>query len=527
MSRIRRVTKPIKQRTYGAQDDPYVFFQRRDFSGGENSRQNQRIIPENQCGELVGADISVPGQTSRTPGITLLEDLGSNAGVGAFAFYPQGGTDNLFVVEGSNLKRWPTTGSFSTVTSSLTSGLRAKMVKAYKTGVGDVCLLGNGTDNWKEITAAYAVTDLGSTSGTGSDSPPKSTVVCFYNNRLWILYRDQLFYSDAAPSNYATSFDTISQWYRIQVGSEKVLYPTRDLGIIIGGAEQIWALLPSNTPSANDIPVKLLDTGIVTGETFCQVGDDYMFLATDGVRALKRTIQDKLQLGSSQPLSYSIKDRFDTINWTHVSKACAVYWQNKYFIALPKTGSTYNNMVWIFNPATGGWVYKEGWNVGAWSTMKVNGEERLYYIDSNDGSVYRAWHGSTNNGSSISFVLEGRQEDFGRPLEKKVGAELKVVAKPTGDYDVTVKASFDGGAFNTLGTINTAGSLVTFPTGFPVNFYPDAIVYKKFHTTSYGPFYTMTARLEHNAVTTNSDDITIYEISATALMDEYIGEEEI
>jgi hypothetical protein len=401
------------------------------------------------------------------------------------------------------------------------------MVKAYKTGVGDVTLIGNGTDNWYEMTPGYAMSDLGSTVATGNDSPPKSTVATFYRNRLWILDADLLYYSDASPSDYATAFDTVAQAYRIPVGEERALYGTRDLGIIVCGKDQIWALNPSVVPVATDKPEKLLDIGVVTGKTFCQVGDDYMFLATDGVRGLKRTVQDKIQLGDSKPISYRLKDEFATINWTYIHKACAVYFQNKYFISMPKVGSTTNNMVWVYYPSTDAWSVIDGWNVSAWSVFKVNGEERLYAGDSTDGKVYRAWSGASDNGTAISFILEGREEDFGNPLVKKVGAEIKVEGKPSGNYDLSVYIALDGGGYNLVGTMNLNTTLITFPTTFPVTFYPDATAYKKFHLDSYGPFYNLTYKITNNDVTTNAEDVTIYEVSLTAMSDEYISEEEV
>lgn len=514
------------QKRYSTRDDSQLFWIRRDLSGGSNTRQNPAVIAETQGQQMQNVNLEIPGQTGRVPGLTLIEDLSNNAVTGMLGYDPQGNTANLLVTEGVNLKRWTGGGSFSSVSTAFTTGLNTTMFKAYKTAVGDVTLIGNGTDNWYEMTPTYTMNDLGSTTGAAC-SPPKSTVGTFYRNRAWILKSDLLYYSSASPSNYATAFDTGAQAYRIPVGEERVVYGSRDLGLIVGGKEQIWSLNPSTVPAATDKPEKLLDIGIVTGKTFCQVGDDYMFLATDGVRGLKRTIQDKVQLGDSQPISYPLKDEFDTINWTYISKACAIYWQNKYFISLPKIGSTTNNMVWVYYPASKGWAVIDGWNVSAWATFKVNGEERLYAGDATDGKIYRAWSGASNNGTAISFILEGRQEDFGKPLERKVGAEIKVTAQPTGDYDLTVAVALDGGGYNTVGTLNLGTNLVTFPTTFPVLFYPDSLVYKKFHLDSYGPFYNLTYKITHNAVTTNADDIRIFEISATALGDEYISEEEV
>lgn len=515
------------QKRYGVRDDNPLFFIRRDLSGGSNTRQNPSVIGINQGQQMQNVNLEIPGQESRRPGLTLVEDVSNLPITGMFGYDPQGNTANLLATEGVNLRRWTGSGSFSTVSSAFTTGLNTTMFKAYKTAVGDVTLIGNGTDNWREMAPDYTVSDLGSTAGTGSDSPPKSTVGTFYRNRAWILKSDLLYHSDASPSDYSTAFDTGSQAYRIPVGEERVVFGSRDLGLIVGGKEQIWTLDPSAIPAATDKPQKLLDIGIVTGKTFCQAGDDYIFLATDGVRALKRTIQDKVQLGDSLPLSYPLKDEFDTINWQYISKACSIYWQNKYFISLPKVGSTVNNMVWVYFPGTKGWSVIDGWSVSAWATFKVNGEERLYAGDSTDGKIYRAWSGATDNGTAISFILEGRQENFDQPLVRKVGAEIKVVAKPSGNYDLNLAVSFDGGGYNDVGSMNLSGSLITFPTTFPVNFYPDAVSYKKFHLDSYGPFYDMTYKITQNTVTSNADDVTIYEISATALADEYISEETI
>lgn len=515
------------QKRYGTRDDNQLFFVRRDISGGSNTRQHPSVIKDNEGQLLQNVNLEIPGEASRIPGLTLIEDLSNSAITGMANYDPQQNTANLLVTEGVNLKRWTGSGTFSTVSTAFTTGLNTKIVKAYKSGVGDVALIGNGTDAWYEMTPGYSISSLGTTAGTGSDSPPKSTVATFYRNRFWILIGDLLYYSDASPSDYSTAFDTVAQAYRVPVGEERALWGTRDLGLLVCGKEQIWALNPSTVPAATDKPEKLLDIGVVTGKTFCQVGDDYFFFATDGVRALKRTIQDKVQLGESQPLSYRLKDEFDTINWNYISKASAVYFQNKYFISLPKVGSTVNNMVWVYFTATGGWAVIDGWSVSDWAVFKVNGEERLYAGDSTDGKVYRAWYGSSNNGTAIPFVLEGKQEDFGKPLEKKVCAELKVSAKPTGNYNLTVSASFDGGGYNTLGTMNLSTNLISFPTTFPVLFYPDQLSYKKFHLDSYGPFYNMTYKITNSDVTTNADDITIYEVSATALADEYISEESI
>jgi len=508
-----------------AGDDQYLFVVTRDLSGGQNNRMHPSVIPENQADALTNIDLSTPGQRSRRPGLTLVEDIGATAITGIFGYDPQGYTANLFVTHGTKLERWLGSSTFVDVPITMTTSLPTKMVKTYKTPTGDVVLLSNGTDNVQEIVpSTYAVTDLGDT----NTSPPKTTVIETYRNRVWMLKGDLLYFSDAAPSDFSAAFDRTSNAYRVPVGEERFILATREAGLIIGGKEQIWGLNPSVTPVATDKPEKLLDYGCAAGNTAVQVGDDYYFLSFDGVRGVKRTIQDKLQVGDSKPLSYLLKDEFDDINWDDIKKACAIYWDNKYFISLPTKGSSVNDVVWVYYPSTQAWTVITGWSVSCWTTFKVGGAEYLYAGEATaDGLVYRAWSGASDNGTAIEMTEHSRSIDFKTPVRKKVGGELKVVCKPAGDYTISVYGQFDEGGYNLLGTLSVARNLITFPTTFPVLFYPDAKVYKKFHLDPYGSWYTFAHKIYHNAVTTNAGDITIYETSVATQLEEYISEEEV
>lgn len=518
--------RSVLPRTYTGGDDGLASVVRRDLSGGMNSRIEDSSLAENESTVLQNVDIGTPGARIRRPGVTLIEDFSNNAGTGLYGFDPQGFTPNLMVTDGTYLRRWEGSGSVTSVKTDFTTGLQTNFVKVYKTGVGDVLFVTNGTDNVFEMNpSTYAMTDLGNT----NTSPPKTKVYCWYGNRPWALKGGLLYFGDAAPSDYSTAWDRAINAFLVPVGEERALLPTRDLGIIIAGKEQIWAIAPSAVPAPDtdwNKPQPLVtDYGCAAGKTFKQVGDDYYYFSHDGLRSLNRTVQDKLQGGVSFPLSYKLKDEFESINWAYITNATAIYWENKFFLALPTNGSTYNNQVWVYYPATQGWMIIDGWNVGDWAKFRVNGQERLYYVDSNDGTLVRAWFGTTDNGTAIEYQEEGRGEDLGHPIVKKNGGELCVVVKATGNYDITVSAAFDNGSYNVLGVINTSGSLVTFPTTFPVNFGRGGVVRKKFHLDSYGSWYQVVPKFTTSDLTSAADDITIYEHSIAAHVEEYTSEE--
>lgn len=502
-----------------ARDDKELFFIRKDLSGGQNNRVHGSNIGDNQGTVLLNVDIGTPAQTSKRPGLTLVEDFSNNACTGLFGFEPDGGTNQLCVTDGSNLRTWPGSGSFTSRKSDFTSGLQTTILRVGESGENDVILVSNGTDNVFRMNQSYSFQDLGDT----NTSPPKTKVFTYYRNRVWGLKSNLLYYSDAFPADYATAFDRTTNAFRIPCGTERALLGIRDQGIVVIGNDQVWGLNPSSTPAATDLPEKILDIGCAAGNTATQVGDDIYFLAYDGVRGVFRTQQDKLQQGASYPLSYVLKDEFASLSWAYINKACAVYFDNKYFISVPVDSSTYNNEVWVFYPASQGWMVISGWNVAAWSKMKVNGEERLYAADSTDGKVYRAWYGYDDNGTAINYQEEGRKEDLGQPLVTKTGGVFKLRALSSGDYNISVYASIDDQSYTLLGTMNLAGNAPTLPISLPFTLADINILEEQFHLDSLGPWRQIRFKIQHND-TNGSDNIIFYDRTLTTYADEYQSE---
>lgn len=502
-----------------ASDDKELYFIRKDASGGQNNRVHGSNIGDNQVTVLYNADIGTPFQTSKRPGATLLQDLGSDVGTGLFGFEPDGGTNQLLATEGTNLSSWPGSGTFTNRKSDFTTGLKTKIIKVGQLGQNDIVLISNGTDNVFAMTQAYGFTDLGDT----NNSPPKTTVMTYYRNRVFALKSNLLYFSDAFPSSYSTAFDRTTNAFRVPVGTERAVLGLRNLGIIIMGSDQIWGLNPSSTPVATDLPEKILDSGCACGDTAIQVGDDVIYLAYDGVRGVFRTQQDKLQSGTSYPLSYVLKEEVASINWTQVSKACAIHFDNKYFLSIAVDSSAYNNEVWVYYPATQGWMIITGWNIAAFAKLKVNGEERLYGIDSNDGSVYRLWFGSSDNGTAINYQEEGRKEDLGQPLVTKSGGVFKLRAFAAGAYNISVYVSIDDAEYSLLGTMSLDGGGLTLPFTLPATLSSATILEEQFHLDSLGPWRQIRFKIQHNALNGN-DEIIFYDRVLTTYADEYQSE---
>lgn len=504
-------------------DDTQVFVIRRDISGGVNSKQHGSLIGENQVTVLYNADIGVAGQSSKRPGSVLIgNDLGSTTFADLHSYDRQGYSDSIVAYDDINLWEWIGSGNWLSATASAftASQTDVNMLSAKESGLvpDDILLVSNGTDSvkrfHKDSSDVWAVQDLGTATGA-SASPVKTNVMAWYGNRIWQLKNDQLYFSDAYDADYSTAFDTVTNWFRVPVGAERGIVPTRDTGMIIMGADAIWGLAPSATPVVTDKPEPIVtNRGVVSKKGWVNAGDDIYYFAQDGFRALRRTVQDKLQAGVDYPLSYYLKDEFANINWAYIDRLTMEYFDNKIFIAVPTGASTFDT--WVYYPASKSFMIITGWEPRNWVRYKINGEERLYYAQHADGKVYRAWYGytdegtTTTDGTAINYQEEGRKEDVGQPLVKKVGGIVRIKALSSGDYDLTVYASVDDGAYTTLGTINLAGNSPTLPVNLPFDLASENVVTEEFHLDSLGEWNQLRIKIQHNA-TNGSDDITVLE----------------
>ena len=508
---------PIAQFQGG--DDQELFTIRRDVSGGMNNRQHGTIIAENQVESITNGDLEIPGQSQKRKGKDLIEDLGDNGiGVGAFGFEPTGGTNELLVIQSTKLEGWTGAGSFTTHDSGFTTNLQTQMFKVFKSGAdGDVVMIQNGTDNAHEMKQDNTVTDL----GNGSDDPPITKVNAFFRGRWFALKDNLMYFSDAYPTDYAGAWDQNTNAFSMPVGTERALIGLRDTGIVALGEDSVWGINPSVVPQSTDKAEKIIEIGCVANKTAKQVGDDIYFLARDGVRGVFRTLQDKIQLGQSFPLSFPLKDEFESIAWSNIDKATAIWFDNKYFIALPVDGSSTNNEVWIYYPSLNAWAVASGWNVGDWAKIRIDGEERLFYIDSTEDIVYRAWILNTDDNKAgtagaVTYTEIGRKEDMGQPLKKKIGGDILIKFSATSGT-ATITAAFDDGVFEDIGTLDVGGNNITFPTTFPVNFLIQNIAFDKFPIDSNGSWYTLQLKIVHS----DSTALKVLERTIVTRLEEY------
>jgi len=141
------------------------------------------------------------------------------------------------------------------------------------------------------------------------------------------------------------------------------------------------------------IKTLVTDVGCMAKRSVVQANGGIIFLSDNGVYAMNPTQvgsnESMRLLTSAQPISAPINDVISRINRTYAYRSVAVYWDNRYYLAVPLDSSTTNKAVLIYNFILNAWesvdTYPVGVDVFNFVVAKKDNIRRLFIIDSNEG----------------------------------------------------------------------------------------------------------------------------------------------
>lgn len=141
------------------------------------------------------------------------------------------------------------------------------------------------------------------------------------------------------------------------------------------------------------IKTLVTDVGCMAKRSVVQANGGVIFLSDNGVYAMNPTQvgsnESMRLLTNAQPISAPINDVISRINRTYAYRSVAVYWDNRYYLAVPLDSSTTNNAVLIYNFILNAWesvdTYPAGIDVFNFVIAKKDNIRRLFIVDSNEG----------------------------------------------------------------------------------------------------------------------------------------------
>jgi hypothetical protein len=280
-----------------------------------------------------------------------------------------------------------------------------------------------------------------------------------------------------------TTFDQIENQFRITGGTADyvvAMHGFYDDALVVLNRNSIH-LVAQTQGSLSDTVVKELtgEVGCLARKTVVMQANNMLFLADEGIYGLT-FLNDYNLRGTEEPLSKNIQPYIDRINKNLAGESVAVYFNNRYYIAVPLDSvaggndARGNNAVLIYNFLNKGWESLDTYGdsrflIKNFITASAGVRNNLYAVSSNGGlHQIDASDSSTDRLSvtnedtdvvtpTINSYVTSRGYDF-KTLERKRFTDAQVqmqnLAGETGEYDIAF-ATEDPDSGESIGTTTT------------------------------------------------------------------------
>ena len=387
-----------------------------------------------QPGETVNAQNIVidDGDLAVTPGYTKYVATALTSGIKTLMVFYKNNADGtqtkvLLAATSNTIYKWNTTTSaWDSIKTGLTGG-QFDFIN-YQTGMTDLIIAGNGKDNsmkWDGTTATFV--DLLGT-------PPKFSSIALHHERVWVTG-----IKDLPNRIYRSNEFNPEDWdVNVDGGAGYFEFPTWDNGVCIGVSiiqDEIVLFknksifrITGTYPGEYDYYHVFSTTGVIAERTIANDKSMAFFLAKDGIYTYNGT--------STTLISYPIKDVIATMNNNYADKATAVFFNNKYILAIPTGSSTVNDTVIEYDLINQNFIVKKGININTF----LDYNDKLLFANDNlisgNSYVYEYNAGTTFNGTSIEAFWETPDTDWDAPNGKKICTYIYFTGKGTGDIKV-------------------------------------------------------------------------------------------
>ena len=287
--------------------------------------------------------------------------------------------------------------------------------------------------------------------------------------------RDEVIFSNGQNVN---KYDDLNGKFRPNAGTADFIVGlhsfTKDT-LIVFMRNSIHVITGTTSLKSSQTTLITDEVGCVARNSIVQVGDNIMFLSDNGVYGV--SFQDLYNLrGNEVPLSESIDNTIRSINKDSWTNSVGVYYDNKYYLAVPVgTGVGVNNRVIIYNFLNKQWESIDSVDSTAgfdFDRLLVAGDglTRGVYAINTFGGVHQlegrtdAIDVITADPSAVGFAtvydipaqLTTRQFALGAIDRKKWNSfEMTVQSSPERDSDFTISAETENIDYNiSLGTLS-------------------------------------------------------------------------
>lgn len=278
--------------------------------------------------------------------------------------------------------------------------------------------------------------DINSSTAPASLVTPTGGFIENHQNRIWNLDGNTLRFSaldTSVDGEHFNDWDTSNNAGAIIVPSSK-----DDTGSGIysfGGVlyifqrRAIWGLY-GNAPANFELKNVTNEIGMVNRKSLVEYNDLLVFLSDLGVYIFDGSNLSNLTDGV---INNSIS------SWANKSSASACLWDNKYLLSYTPSGGSTNSEAVFFDLTRQVWGKLEGVYGGAWSNWNGGTDSgQVYFISSNQGSIYRFDTGGHDDGYEIETRYDTPSLSFTSGINDKALKKFLLQQLALGDWEMTV-----------------------------------------------------------------------------------------
>ena len=271
---------------------------------------------------------------------------------------------------------------------------------------------------------------------------------------------DEVIASDPMDTD---TYDQFSSQFRFNANTSDFVVGLSSFAedrLLVFNRNSIHVIEGANDPETSSQKLLTDEVGCVARKTIQQIGNQVIFLSDNGVYGTQFLDEYNLR-GTETPLSEPIDSTIKRINKNAQSKAVAVYFDNRYFIAVPIDGSDANdenNAILVYNFLNKQWesidtVANDNYHI---SNLLVlgDGDKRGVYAINNIGGVHRldartdgvdqvvTQIGQADTPINIDASLTTRQYTL-ENLDRKRWKEFDIHAQSSDDNDSDFTINFE------------------------------------------------------------------------------------
>jgi hypothetical protein len=271
--------------------------------------------------------------------------------------------------------------------------------------------------------------------------------------------KDEILISNGLDIN---TYDNLFNAFRLNAGTADFIVGIHSFSedkLLIFNRNSVHLINPTNPLTSAKTTLITDEVGCVARDSIVQVGNNVLFLSDNGVYGA--SFQDLYNLrGNEVPLSESIDATILDINRDFWSASSAVYFDNKYYIAVPTGTSSKNNVVLIYNFINKQWesidsvgessfdfekliVAGDGSNRGVYAVNSFGGVHKLESrVDGVDRICVDRSAANQITTHNIPASITTRQYTIGSTDRKKWNTfEMQVESSPerTSDFDISAE----------------------------------------------------------------------------------------